>query len=135
VLTRDEVLYASVYLPGMPLPHTVDLFMKNHFVIPYLFMFPWLGFMGLPLFVPARASYWDIGLFLVRFCAFVSVEIILIVYFSIACLFPLTGLLAGMGENEPKPDAWLDVLVVGPFWLFIMLILCGLFMKKGDRHN
>jgi hypothetical protein len=129
-LTRDEVLYMSISMPG----HPVDLFMKNHFIITYLFLFPWLGFIGLPAFAPIRTPYWDANLFLLRFSVFFSIEIFLLCYFSINCFLPLVGMLNGMGENPP-PDVWLEITVVGLFWLSVLLLLIAFFVRIGRNRG
>src|ERR1700722_14350191 len=72
-ITEDYQLTLQDDLPGKPLPFGTLFLIKNHLAISYLFLFPWLVFVGLPLLPFLREPYWDPIHFLLRFSAFLSV--------------------------------------------------------------
>ena len=75
--------------PGQPLPAVLLFFIKNPDVAYYLFLYPWLGFIGLPL-ISSLTSYWETDGFLLRFSLFLPVEIFLIIFTATACIWSLS---------------------------------------------
>jgi len=132
--------WAGVYyndaMPGSQLPNVCLFFSKNHLVITYFFLFPWLFFVGLPALPSNRVSYWDTQSFLLRFSVFIPTEIILLCFFSYAyCLpfIPRTGRL--YKEGELPSLSWIDISMRGLFWLSVLLLVTALLMRVWRSRN
>jgi hypothetical protein len=116
-------------MPGRPLPLVLLFFIQNHFIVSYLFLFPWLGFVGLPLLPLVRGPYWDANLFLLRFSVFLTLEILLICFFSITCYSPFIWMSGGLAEVGPPPLTWAEASMRGLFWFSVLLLLISFTMR------
>ena len=119
-LPVDEVYFAD-RLPGKPLPEITLFFLAQHHAVSYFFLIPWLFFVGLPLAPFHPFPYWDAERFLLRFCVFISMELLLVFALLMACFSPYIGISSGMGETEP-PFTWFEAFMRGLFWLLVLLI-------------
>jgi len=132
--TDDYVSALKDDLPGKPLPECTLFLISNHLAISYIFLFPWLLFIGLPLLPFVREPYWDANQFVVRFSAFLSVELLLLFIVSFFYVIPFIGISGGMSDEGPPPLTWVELSMRGLFWLTFLLILgAALWRALGNR--
>jgi len=115
-------------LPGKPLPEILLLFLKNPDIASYLFLYPWLAFVGLPLFCSPGISYWETDQFLLRFSVFISLEIFLIIFSGTTFFLPYIGILAGMSE-KPVPLTWIEELTRDGFLLLVLVLIVAIIVR------
>jgi len=111
-------------MPGRPMSVPLEFFSKNHFAVSYLLLFPWLAFVGLPLFT-ARESYWDATLFLLRFSVFVPIELTLLCFFAFTYYSPNIQTPGGMSELPPPSLTWFELSMRGLFWSSVLILVIG----------
>lgn len=127
-LIPSETYTLQNSLPGKPLPGLLVFFINNHYAVSYFFLFPWLGFIGLPLLSGVRGSYWDASSYLLRFSVFVSTEVFLICLLACTCYSPFIGIITGMSDKEPELT-WVEHAARGLFWATVLYLLVALVMR------
>ena len=121
-------------LPGKPLPGILLLFLKNPSIASYLFLYPWLAFVGLPLFCSPGISYWETNPFLLRFSVFVSLEIFLVIFSGTVFFMPYIGILEGMSET-PVPLTWIEELTRDGFWLLVLALIVAIIVRAAKSRR
>ena len=134
-LFPGEFLKVQHELPGRSLPGAYEFLNQNISIVHYLFLFPWLGFVGLPLLVPARIPYWDTNLFLLRFSIFLPLELLLLVFISFVCYLPYVTLLDGMSEGPGPPPTLIETSVSAAFWFCVALLAVVAIWRSAKRSK
>ena len=109
-------------------------FLKNPDVAYYLFLYPWLFFIGLPLFSSATISYWNVERFLLRFSVFLSLELFLIIFTVIAFYMPYVGIIEGMSDDAP-PLTWIESTARDTFWILVVLLIIAIIVRAAKSRR
>jgi hypothetical protein len=134
-ITDDYVRTLQDDLPGKPLPFGTLFIIHNHLAISYIFLFPWLLFVGLPLFSFVWEPYWDSTRFLLRFSAFLSLELLLLFIVLFFYCIPFIGISGGMSDEGPPPLTWTEFSMRGLFWIiFVLVVVAALWRSLGNRN-
>jgi hypothetical protein len=106
-------VYWDVELPGRPVPAATEFLFQHYALCAHLFFYPWLGLVGLPLFLPNRCrDYWNTEDFFLRLVTFATVEVALLLALCGILLLPALGIVKAM-PPDPGP---LDTLEHVLFW-------------------
>jgi hypothetical protein len=106
--------YAAELFDGKPLPGITMGMISIKASIPYLLLFPWLGFVGVP-FVRRTGDYWDTQFYLLRFSFFLLIEALLCFLIATAFALPFIALIYGEIENPHLNTT--ELFIRGGFWI------------------
>ena len=112
-------IIAKENLGDVPLPRQTTFFSANHGALFYLPIVPWIAFAGLP-FLNSTKKYFDTDLFLLRFAAFASFEILLSLILLLFLVLPFVPYYAIL---EPRTNTLLETLVIVGFWIFVSVVV------------
>ncbi len=121
-------------LPGKPLPGMLLFFFKNPDTVYYLFLYPWLFFVGLPLFSLVEISYWNAERFLLRFSVFLSLELFLVIFTVITFYSPFVGIVEGMSDPL-TPLTWVESITRDAFWILTVVIIVAIFVRASKPRR
>lgn len=126
--------HAKKLLGGKPLPTGTEFFIKHHHLPAYLALFPWLWLVGAPVFtLHATRHYWDGPSFVLRFLAFISCEVLLVLMWLLFLFPPFVTYYGVLQSNEQSIPGLVARLL---FWLVVLTILIfGLCRTHQIRRN
>jgi len=123
--------HAHHLLGGRPLPILFAFLIIHYGIMHFLFLFPWLGFAGLP-FLARTEMRWDTNLFILRFIAFALVEFFMLTFFTFFLFVPFISYYAVLENHD---WTWVEFLVAGIFWFCVLLFPATFLVRFVKRRK
>ena len=94
---------------GKEMPAITAAFYRNYRCVRYVMLIPWIGFVGLPWFSSsATRAYWEVSSFVLRFAAFITIEILIFTIFFVSIVAPWFNVLKVLDGSacNPTEQGW-----------------------------
>ena len=135
---RQAGLHFEELFDGKPLPRITEVFVSNPWIANFLLSLPWFVLLGVSFIVPAEGSgFRSPGSFVVRYLAFLSIELFLTFILVQALLMPYLTYYMVMSSSE---ESWTDLVhaiipgLAGAM-LFVSMVRAWLVRRKTDASR
>ncbi len=124
---RQTGFHAAHLLGGKPLPRITEFLISHHHLPGYIVLFPWLAFVGAPLFSsPATRDFWEPSGFFLRFAAFLATEAFILLLFVFAIALPF---IPYYGVMEDSRESTSEFTVRLAFWGAVCLVVVAAIVR------
>jgi len=132
-------IYFEELFGGKPLPKITEVFVSNFWLANFLLSLPWFVLLGLPLAFPAEGTgFRSPASFVIRYLAFLSIELFLVFMLVIALLIPFLTYYGVMRSPDETSADVIPEIVLG---LAAVVILCAVLRswrgqsRSGSDHG
>ncbi len=124
-------IHAQELRGDMPLPYASSILFQNYRALIYVMILPWIAFVGTPVLSRTKGLP-ENDLFLLRFAAFVAVELLLTVLFLFFLLLPFIPYYALM---DMRPNTRLECIATFGFWIILAIMLTLIFYRAVTKSR
>jgi hypothetical protein len=129
---RTVGAHFSIAIGGKRLPEIFEWLAGRRGLIQLLMLLPWFALVGLPLLTDAGVRrYWEPGSFALRYLAFLTAELFLVLMFFFCVSTTFSAIYLSLLHHHSGPDlplGWIVVVLTG-------LLTVGAVVRIGQRRS